>query len=103
MNAPSERVYGRYGSRLCGNATRYRRTQDFEACGHTESKKDTRRGIDAPKILRPVGHTESKKDTEIRPPHGITTKSDLVFAQPRSFSTEPLHRPAEQLRQRSES
>ena len=48
------------GPGLCEKSARYICTLNFEGCGHTEIKKNA----------------------EIRAPHGITTKSDRVFAQP---------------------
>jgi hypothetical protein len=49
------------GPRLCENSMRYARTRNFEACGEAES---------------------SRALTFVFP-HGITTRSDRVFAQPR--------------------
>src|ERR1700687_5388386 len=58
-----------FGSRLCENSARYNRTQNCEA----------------------YGHVQSKKNAKIRPSLGITTKSDFVFAQPRSIAAAEVH------------
>ena len=46
--------------RPCENSTRYKRTRNFEACGHAQGKKNAK----------------------IPPPLGATTKSDFVFTRP---------------------
>jgi hypothetical protein len=71
----SAKENGSYGSRLCENSARYKRTLNFEACGRTESKKARKSVLRW--ALRPnqikFSHSLGQQQTS-RPPSAPTGK-----------------------------